>query len=222
MEQLKLEGTENVEVLPIGKTEARELTDRIKDKSEELWYLLLEAYERGVHTTLGYSSWGSYFEAEFGGHQSRGYQLIDAGRVVRAIESHSTTVERPTERQARELAPIAKEDPERAVAIWNEVVAGSEAGAEVPAAEIRRAVRPDSVVQPNKFEVAEKKFSAIRQRLHELAAGIDMAGGLHQIVKRWPEQNQRIFVDEYRALAERVLKQVEEFEQSKGGDLNEF
>jgi hypothetical protein len=42
----------------------------------------------------------------------------DAARVVKALENHSTTVERPNERQARELAPVAKEDPEKAAKLW--------------------------------------------------------------------------------------------------------
>jgi hypothetical protein len=63
-------------------------------RADELWHLLLHAYERGAHDALGYDSWGEYFEAEFGQSGRRGYQLIDANRVVRAIESHSTNVER--------------------------------------------------------------------------------------------------------------------------------
>jgi hypothetical protein len=62
---------------------------------------------------------------------------------------------------------------------------------------------------------AWSNFAAIMKKLHELAAGVDAAGGIHQILGRQPEQNQRIFVRDYRALAERALRQVEEFEQRK-------
>lgn len=68
-------------------------------------------------------------------------------------------------------------------------------------------------------EKAWKNFTQIMNRLHELAAGVDMAGGIHRILRHQPEQNQRIFVKEYRNLAERALRQVEEFEQRKGGGV---
>lgn len=283
------------EVTIIDRAEARILTDRIKDRAEELWHLLLEAYERDAHGALGYKSWGEYFRAEFGGSKSRAYELIDAGRVVRAIEAHSGIPERPNAGQADELAPLAKAKPEEAAAVWDAVV--QEHGSDVTAADVREAVakkaeenrtiqtlpadfveilqdlehagckrvinddnernrlwkiytnsgpeeareiasiiagddKPEihSVFAAEKYlknkhkseetvsaEEAEKRFFSIQQRLHELAAGIDMAGGLHKIVKKWPEQNQRIFVSEYRVLAERVIRQVEEFEQAERG-----
>ncbi len=64
-------------------------------------------------------------------------------------------------------------------------------------------------------EKAWDNFSAIMQRLHELAAGIDVAGGIRQILRHQPEQNQRIFANDYRALLERGLRQVEEFERDR-------
>jgi hypothetical protein len=117
----------------LSEREARELTDRIRDRAEELWHMLLEAYEGGAHTALGYASWAGYVEAELGISKSRGYQLLDSGRVSRVIEAHSTivegpnearstVVERPNEAQARELAPLAKENPERAAEAWERVV----------------------------------------------------------------------------------------------------
>jgi hypothetical protein len=113
------------EAIPLlGPDEARSLTDRIKVRSEELWHLLLEAYEGGAHTALGYSSWGAYFEDEFGGSSRHGYRLLDAGRVAKAMESSDRAVTHriPTEFEARELAPIAKQDPEEAAELWVDVV----------------------------------------------------------------------------------------------------
>jgi hypothetical protein len=84
-------------VTPTNEAQAPDLTERIKAHSGELWHLLLKAYERGAHAALGYGSWGAYFQAEFGGRQRRGYRLIDAGRVMRAIEGRSPIGERPTD-----------------------------------------------------------------------------------------------------------------------------
>ena len=72
--------------MSLATAEARILTDNIKARAEELWHLLLHAYERGAHTALGYSSWGAYYEAEFGGKKSQAYRLLDSGRVVKALQ----------------------------------------------------------------------------------------------------------------------------------------
>jgi hypothetical protein len=122
----------------IGRSEARELTDKIKARSEELWDLLLEAYERKAHKALGYTSWGEYFGAEFGGGKSQAYRVLEAGRVVRVIADHSPIGERPTESQARELAPLAKEDPEAAAEAWSEAL--EKHGHDVTASDIREIV----------------------------------------------------------------------------------
>jgi hypothetical protein len=74
--------------------------------------VLLKAYEGGAHSALEYPSWGAYFVAEFGGSKTRAYELLDAGRVVQAIESQSAIAEQPTEIQARELAPLVRKKPE--------------------------------------------------------------------------------------------------------------
>ncbi len=116
---------------------ARALTDRIREGAENLGRMLLEAYEGGAHTALGYASWGAYFEAEFGHKKSKAYQLLEAGRVVRAIDANSAIAERPTESQARPLAPIAKTDPQGAARIWEVTV---EEHGDPTAAEVSRKV----------------------------------------------------------------------------------
>lgn len=85
---------------------ARELTDRIKGAAEQLWSLLLEAHERGAWAALGYECWRDYAQAEFGMSQSRAYQIIDQGRVIREIAAAtgSTYVE-ITEAAARDIKP---------------------------------------------------------------------------------------------------------------------
>lgn len=120
--------------------EARSLTDRIKARSEELWHLLLKAYEGGAHTALGYESWGAYFEAEYGGGKSQAYRVLDAGRVVKAIEGHSPTGERvPNERVARELAPLVKEDAKTAGRVLDDLV--NEHGDKLTGAHAKKAVQ---------------------------------------------------------------------------------
>jgi len=95
--------------------------------------------------------------------KSRGYQLLDSGRVVKAIESHSTIVERPNEAQARELAPLAKADPQAAAGVWEKSVRDAhDRGERVSAKSIREmyaehGTLPNEVqaVSINRFRIAE-------------------------------------------------------------------
>lgn len=64
---------------------ARTLTERIKQCLSDSSLLLLEAHEGSAWRVLGYGSWTSYAEHEFGLSRSRSYELLDHGRVVRAL-----------------------------------------------------------------------------------------------------------------------------------------
>jgi hypothetical protein len=87
--------------------EARILTDQIKSTAEQLWALLLEAYERKAWSVLGYDTFISYAKAEFGYGQSHAYRLLDARRVVRHLEQvvGSPLGEYVSEREARDIKP---------------------------------------------------------------------------------------------------------------------
>jgi hypothetical protein len=125
----------NEALVPIlGPSEARRLTDEVKRDVEALWRKLLELYDGGAHTALGYSSWGAYFEVEFGQSGRRGYQLLDAGRVLESVNHGSMAP--PNERQARELAPLLDE-PKQLRETWAEA---RERQAEPSAADVRDVV----------------------------------------------------------------------------------
>lgn len=109
-------------VLVLSKEEARTLTDEIKEHDEELCFKVLQAYEGGAHVALEYPSWESYVKEEFGYGRSHSYRLMDQARVVKAIDAVSPRGDRPNEKQARSLVPIAREDPEEAAAVWDDVV----------------------------------------------------------------------------------------------------
>lgn len=119
--------------------QARDLTDEVKADAAALWAKLLTLYEGKAHEALGYSSWADYYGEEFGESKSRGYQLLEAARVDRAL-TDSTMVERPTgERVAREMAPILKDEgPEAVEEVWGEVV--EQHGAAPTAAQVREVV----------------------------------------------------------------------------------
>lgn len=114
--------------------EARSLTDEVKNDAERLWRKLVELYEGGAHLALGYAAWGSYFEAEFGQSKSHGYRMLEAARVA-SVLPHSPLGERPTERQARELAPLLG-DADQLRDAWQEANKNGQA----TAATVREAV----------------------------------------------------------------------------------
>jgi hypothetical protein len=70
---------------PIDRTAAQVLTDQIKEALEPPSLLLLEAHERRAWYALGYRSWEAYARLEFGLSRSRSYELIDHGRVIKAV-----------------------------------------------------------------------------------------------------------------------------------------
>ena len=168
-----------IEAKSFTEREARVFTDLLKQSVEELWNNLLEAYERGAHKALGYTSWGAYFEAEFGQTGTRGYQLLDSGRVIRAIDVHSTVVERPTERQARELAILAKEDPQEAADIWRGVV---EQNPTPTAKDVRHAVaerEPGVIEQMVQIPEGREAFAEINNEFEEEGVYLKMRRKIH-------------------------------------------
>jgi len=128
-------------VLALSAPEARVLTDEVKVCAHELWFRLRQLHEGGAHTALGYSSWAAYCAAEFDMGASRAYQLLDAGRVAAAVDGHSTTVEPPAnEAQARELAPVLRDEGEAAVVeVWREL--RDEYGDDVTAKRVKQVVK---------------------------------------------------------------------------------
>jgi hypothetical protein len=123
----------------LGSAEARRLTDQVKRDAQDLWAKLLALYEGGAHFALGYSSWGDYFEAEFGGDASQGYRILDAARVQEALAAHSPNGERNLalpESHAREVAVVLREEgAEAAAEVVREVRA--EKGEQATAADYR-------------------------------------------------------------------------------------
>jgi hypothetical protein len=69
----------------MNRSEAQALTAQIRSTAHGLWRLVAEAYDRKAWQALGYSGWKEYAEVELQMSESRSYQLVDTGRVMRAI-----------------------------------------------------------------------------------------------------------------------------------------
>lgn len=95
--------------------DARRLTDEVKSDAATLWQKLLMLHEGGAHVALGYDSWHAYCSAEFGFGKSHAYRLLDAGRV------HELVPQLGNEAQARELAPLLREDDAEVIEVVREL-----------------------------------------------------------------------------------------------------
>ena len=142
---------ESPEPQRLDATQARDLTDRIKESAETLWSLLLEAYEGKAWAALDYGSWREYIASEFDMDRSRSYQLIDQGKVIRALTEAggvSTSVDIP-EATARRLKPHLGD----AVAEVREAVEG---GAE-PIEAVRTAIEKHGGLPPGQADELAKE-----------------------------------------------------------------
>lgn len=139
-------------VQPLDEAQARELVQQFRDHLDSAWVVLLRLHEGRAWLSLGYETWESFVTAEFAMSRQRAYQLLDQGRVVRAIEEASVSTmvdtlatesvspvgETPkshnrfgiTEREARRLKPdlhLIKQEVEEEVAKGADPVVATEA-----------------------------------------------------------------------------------------------
>lgn len=74
-------------IAALDEVQARDLTDQIRQTSVRLWLLVTEAHDRKAHLALGYETWADYVKAELNMSESRSYQYLDTGHVMKALAS---------------------------------------------------------------------------------------------------------------------------------------
>lgn len=79
-------------VAALTEDEARNLTTQIQRTSARLWLLVTEAHDRKAHQALGYDTWADYVRAELSMSESRSYQFLDTGHVMKALASAGVDV----------------------------------------------------------------------------------------------------------------------------------
>lgn len=89
---------------------AEKLTKQIRESAEDLWTLLLQAWETKAYVSLGYKSWSAYVDKEFDFNRRHSYRLINQGQVVKQLREAAGVSERTqvvvSEMAAREIAPV--------------------------------------------------------------------------------------------------------------------
>jgi hypothetical protein len=85
--------TRVVRTKALDEDEARRLTTEIQHTSVRLWLLVTEAHDRKAHLALGYDTWADYCKAELNMSESRSYQYLDTGHVMKALAATGIDVE---------------------------------------------------------------------------------------------------------------------------------
>lgn len=88
----------------LSKREAEAITHRIRASAAHLWLLVCDAHDRKAWLALGYPSWREYVTSELRMSESRSYQLVDTGHVVRVAQQVLGI-----DSSALELAPTMRE-----------------------------------------------------------------------------------------------------------------
>jgi hypothetical protein len=76
-----------IRLTEMGRKEAEEITQNIKDNFDSLGAMLMQARERKAYKALGYRSFESYCQTEFGKSSSSAYQLIEDAKVLSQLEA---------------------------------------------------------------------------------------------------------------------------------------
>lgn len=99
-------------------SEARAITDQIKEHTDAVWKLLTLAHEGRAWKPLGYETWAEYVAGEFSMSRAYSYRLLDQGRVIHAIEEALSPMgDIPvelSEREARDIKPVLEAVVEQA------------------------------------------------------------------------------------------------------------
>lgn len=170
-------------------------------------YHLLVIRDDRKYRAAGYSSFETYCRERWGFGRNYANKQIAAAKTVTAIEEVGTKVPTlPTiEAQVRPLAPIAKEDPAEAAAIWNEAV-GNAGGEQPTAAEVAEVIqkrkpkpvpkppsKADSTAKPHPATYSNAVLSLFRELLDVHHDGIGRVvvdpfagtGRIHELSPRW-------------------------------------
>jgi hypothetical protein len=130
------EHTIDLSLPPLNPDEAREITEKIKHQSNQLFVLVKRAHAGRAWEALGYSGFAEYVRREFGTSTSWAYRLLSQANVIEAIEARvpeGTKIElgEPVARSLKKVLPnvladieerTAELDPASASAVVGDVI----------------------------------------------------------------------------------------------------
>ena len=101
--------TDGSPVEQLTESAALALVEEVKADIKALWLKFLLMYEGGAHLALGYTRWGDFYAAEFGGPRDEtgghGYRLLRSARVVERLPIDNRPTRESVERKLVPLLP---------------------------------------------------------------------------------------------------------------------
>ncbi len=152
-----------VRAAEMGHREAEEVTQLIKENFDSLGAMLMQARDRKAYKALGYRSFESYCQSEFGKSISSAYQLIEDAKVLSQLEakiSESYGEEVTLKFPASHLRPL------KAVEDIDDKLKAIEYAQKLAAAENRKATKKDLEIAV--FQVSGKRSEDFREAIQSL------------------------------------------------------
>jgi hypothetical protein len=138
-------------------TAARELTDRIKAATDDLYDMLWQAHQGQAWKALGYTSWSDYCENEFQMSTRHSYRLLNFVEIRNVIRDSDPGVTPSSEKQVR---PLARLDHEEQPVAWAHAVEIAD-GKQPTGKQVEQAV---AEVVPNRDDKAEQEVLAAKRK----------------------------------------------------------
>lgn len=113
---------------PMDKAEAQAITDSIRNAVDCLGALVEQAHDRRAWKVMGYATWQAYVSEEFGFTRQRSYQLLDQGRVAKALSEATGDLSNVFDISARDAAAVKDDLPKVAAEVKQRVEMGEEPG----------------------------------------------------------------------------------------------
>ncbi len=95
--------------------------------------------DRRLYREAGHATFEDYCQKRWGFERAHAYRLMEAASVSAALSPIGDTPPPANEAQARELAPLMRQDPDRAAEVWRDL--RETKGDAVTAGDVREAVR---------------------------------------------------------------------------------
>ena len=147
----------------MNREDAEEVTRLIKENFDSLGDMLLQARDRKAYKALGYRSFESYCQSEFGKSISSAYQLIEDAKVLSQLEA------RISEEYGEDVTlkfPSSHLKPLKAIDNIDDKIKAIEYAQKLAAAENRKATKKDLEIAV--FQVSGKRSEDFREAIQSL------------------------------------------------------
>ena len=147
----------------MNREDAEEVTRLIKENFDSLGDMLLQARDRKAYKALGYRSFESYCQSEFGKSISSAYQLIEDAKVISQLEA------RISEEYGEDVTlkfPSSHLKPLKAIDNIDDKLKAIEYAQKLAAAENRKATKKDLEIAV--FQVSGKRSEDFREAIESL------------------------------------------------------